>query len=151
ARSSAPRWVRSSMCAMGRTVIGAGCLAVQSSSSYCRGRMNRRSPALLFLAFAPLAIAPASVSAQAPPPRLTSRGYVTWIYAHPRTTERFVGYVRNGSSIALRSEGLVPGEGCPGGFYPVEPRGFVCNDRTVTRAPSALAVETAAAAASVPG
>jgi hypothetical protein len=113
--------------------------------------MTRRSPALLFLAFAACAVAPIAVSADSRPPRLTSRGYVTWIYAHPRTTERFIGYVRNGNSIALRSEGLVPGEGCPGGFYAVEPRGFVCNDRTVTRAPSTLSVETAAAAASVPG
>jgi hypothetical protein len=84
-------------------------------------------------------------------PRLTSRGYVTWIYAHPRTTERFIGYVRNGSSIALRGTELVAGEGCPRGFYAVEPRGFVCNDRTVTRAPSARALAMAAAAASAPG
>ena len=59
--------------------------------------MTRRSPALLFLGFIACATAPASVSAQAPAPsspRLTSRGYVTWIYAHPRTTERFVGYVQ---------------------------------------------------------
>ena len=93
----------------------------------------------------------AARSPVAPAPRLTSRGYVTWIYAHPRTGERFIGYVRNGSGVALRAAELVPGEGCPGGFYPVEPRGFVCNDRTVTRSPSARARETAAAAAGVPG
>ena len=59
--------------------------------------------------------------------------------------------MRNGSSIALRGTEIVAGEGCPHGFYAVEPRGFVCNDRTVTRAPSARALETAAAAAGSPG
>jgi L,D-transpeptidase catalytic domain len=95
---------------------------------------------------------PPALAADPPPaPRLTSQGYVTWIYARPRADTHFVGYVRNGSSIALRSTEPVRGEGCPGGFYLVEPRGFVCNDRTVTRSPSARAVETAAAAAGAPG
>ncbi len=85
------------------------------------------------------------------PLRLTSQGYVTWIYARPRVDAHFIGYVRNGSSVGLRSAELVGGDGCPGGFYPVVPRGFVCNDRTVTRAPSARSVETAAAAAGSPG
>lgn len=84
-------------------------------------------------------------------PTLTSRGYVTWIYARPRADGHFIGYVRNGSSIALRGVERVPGEGCPGGFYPVVPRGFVCNDRTVTRSPSARALATSAAAAASPG
>src|SRR6185437_6131159 len=98
---------------------------------------------------------PASEPASSPPPpapapRLTSRGYVTWIYPRPRT-ERHLGYIRNGSSIALRSTQIVPGEGCPGGFYAVVPRGFVCNDHTVTLAPSPRFLETAAAAAGSPG
>src|SRR5262249_4501704 len=50
-----------------------------------------------------------------------------------------------------RSPALVRGEGCPGGFYPVEPRGFVCNDRTVTLSPSARSVEESAMAAAGPG
>ncbi len=78
---------------------------------------------------------------------ITSQGYVTWIYARPRVEGRFLGYVRNGSAVSLLREELVPGEGCPGGFFAVAPRGFVCNDRTVTRAPSARRVETTAAAA----
>jgi L,D-transpeptidase catalytic domain len=53
--------------------------------------------------------------------------------------------------VALRSSELVRGDGCPGGFYAVAPRGFVCNDRTVTRAPSPRLVETSAAAAGSPG
>jgi hypothetical protein len=122
----------------------------------------RRLAALLFLAFststlpgftAPLPGAEASerAASEGTAPRLTSRGYVTWIYARPNARERFVGYIRNGSSVALRGTELVSGEGCPGGFYAVAPRGYVCNDRTVTRAPSALRVETTAAAARVAG
>ena len=96
--------------------------------------------------------APAAPAVDPPAaPRLTSQGYVTWIYARPRADTHFIGYVRNGSSVALRATERVRGEGCPGGFYPVEPRGFVCNDRTVTRSPSPRAVETAAAATGSPG
>jgi hypothetical protein len=85
-------------------------------------------------------------------PRLTSQGYVTWVYSRPRANEhRFLGFIRYGTSVALRSTDLVPGENCPGGFYQVEPRGFVCNDRTVTLAPTAAFVAQAAATAPAPG
>src|SRR5262249_2870534 len=60
------------------------------------------------------------------------------------------GYVRMGSSVALRSLDRVPGPRCPGGFYAVEPRGFVCNDRTVTLSPSPRFIAVAAAAAPSP-
>jgi lipoprotein-anchoring transpeptidase ErfK/SrfK len=96
----------------------------------------------------PVASAPAPPSAEvdpdpAPPPapapapaRITSRGYVTWIWPKPKASGRFLGFVRFGQSIALRSTEMVRGEGCPGGFFEVEPRGYVCSDRTVTREPS---------------
>jgi hypothetical protein len=93
---------------------------------------------------------PSSPPPPAPAPRLTSRGYVTWIYPRPRA-DRHLGYIRNGSSIALRSTEVVPGEGCPGGFFPVVPRGFVCNDHTVTLTPSPRFLETAEAAAASTG
>jgi hypothetical protein len=92
----------------------------------------------------------------APPrPRLTSQGSTTWIYSRPRADSRsYLGYVRPGSSVTLRSTERTGGEGCPGGFYPVEPRGYVCNDHTVTLAPSprfvALSAATAAAAGPLP-
>ena len=93
----------------------------------------------------------------APPPpsaaaRLTSQGYVTWVYSRPRADEhRFLGYIRYGTSVALRSTDTVRGENCPGGFYPVEPRGFVCKDRTVTLAPTPAFLAQAAATAPSPG
>ncbi len=102
--------------------------------------------------------APAPVSAPAPapvpvpaPPRLTSLTR-TWIYARPKADERaYLGYVRMGASVALRSAEPVPGAGCPGGFYLVQPRGYVCNDDTVTLAPSPRFTAIASAAAPSPG
>lgn len=98
----------------------------------------------------PLAPPPAPAPAP-PPPRLTSRGYVTWIYGRPKVDARYIGYIRNGSSVTLRSADLVPGEHCHGGFYAVAPRGFICNDHTVTLAPSPRFVETTAAATAAAG
>lgn len=77
-------------------------------------------------------------------PRLTSKGYVTWIYGRPKADRRYIGYVRYGTSVTLRSTEIVRGEGCGGGFYRVEPRGFVCRDRTVTLDPSPMFRDTAA-------
>src|SRR5690606_7265838 len=34
--------------------------------------------------------------------------------------------------VALKSTETIAGEGCSGGFYAVEPLGFVCDDATVT-------------------
>jgi len=68
-------------------------------------------------------------------PRLTSQQYQTWIWAKPRTGGRFLGTIRVGSSVALRSTERVAGQGCPGGFFRIEPRGYVCADRTVTLEP----------------
>lgn len=66
-------------------------------------------------------------------PHLRSLALGTWIWPTPSATGRYLGYVRVGRSIALRAEKLVPGPKCFGGFYAVEPRGYVCNDRTVLR------------------
>jgi hypothetical protein len=107
-------------------------------------------------ALAPAAEAKSAALDTAPPapptPHLTSQGYVTWVYSRPKADEhRFLGYIRYGTSVALRGTGTVHGEGCPGGFYRVEPRGFVCNDRTVTLAPSPAFLAGAAATAPSPG
>src|SRR5262245_17129881 len=50
-------------------------------------------------------------------PRLTSQGYITWIWAEPKVKKgTFLGYVRYGSSVALKSTDLVKGDGCRAGF-----------------------------------
>src|SRR6202044_649373 len=75
---------------------------------------------------------PAHPERPPPPPRPTSPGLGTGICGRPKADDRYIGYIRNGSSVTLRSTDLVHGEGCAGGFYLVEPRGDVCNDHTVT-------------------
>jgi len=65
------------------------------------------------------------------PQRLTSIASKTWIWPRPAASGRFLGYMRIGQTVALRSSEPVPGRGCPRGFYRVEPRGYVCHDRTV--------------------
>lgn len=68
--------------------------------------------------------------------RIYSAGYATWIWPHPTKVGRKLGYVRVGQSVPLRS-GVEPvkGHGCPRGFYPVQPRGWVCLDRSATLDP----------------
>ncbi len=82
---------------------------------------------------------PPSAEAQAPStppaPTLTSIAYTSWIWATPKASGNFIGYIRVGQSIPLRSETLVRGEHCRGGFYQVLPHGYICNDRTVSRTP----------------
>jgi len=93
-----------------------------------------------------------SPATEAPPPaspRLTSRGYISFIWRRPKVESLFIGYVRHGQSVALKSTETVVGVGCPGGFYRIEPRGYVCNDRTVTTSPNERFV--AAARATDPG
>jgi hypothetical protein len=101
----------------------------------------------------PKAPEPDAASIAPPPgPRLTSQGYVTWIYSRARADEHlFLGYIRYGASVALRSADIVRGEGCPGGFYAVSPRGFICRDRTVTLAPTPMFLAQASATAPSPG
>ncbi|NUP11428.1 MAG: L,D-transpeptidase [Polyangiaceae bacterium] len=82
-----------------------------------------------------------SSTAPAPGPaakRIYSVGQTTWIRKTTEVREgEFLGYVRTGSSVPLRSNDRVKGVGCPGGFYQVAPRGYVCADRTVTDNPPA--------------
>jgi len=73
----------------------------------------------------------ASVPA-AKPTRIYSRGQTTWIWAEPKKTRNGIGYVRLGQSVALRGEEPKKGPGCADLYYPVEPYGWVCLDRTAT-------------------
>lgn len=86
----------------------------------------------------------ADAEAAAPPgkdarPRLGSIGYTTWIVSDKLAKNR-IGQVRPGTTIPLRSEAPVVlpqrsdhGKCKSGRLYEVEPRGYVCEDETVTR------------------
>lgn len=93
---------------------------------------------------------------EAPPPdtrpHITSVGYITWIRKKPEVKKGdFLGYVRVGTSIAVKSLEKISGPGCGGGFFRVEPRGYVCADRTVATDPSGRFIEVAKATRSKGG
>jgi len=82
--------------------------------------------------------APAPVSAPPPEaepdnrPRIGALGPHTWVYKRAEYIKPALGKLRIGTSVVLKSPDPVPGRGCPGGWYEVEPRGFVCNNNTAT-------------------
>lgn len=70
-----------------------------------------------------------------PARRIWSRAHTTWIWRTPsrrRPAHDRLGYLRVGQALALRQAAPVRGVGCRRGFYAVEPRGYVCLDRTAT-------------------
>ena len=58
-------------------------------------------------------------------PRLASIDKVTPVYERPATDAPQIGYLRAGASVARAPEAIGT-DGCPGGWYPIRPRGFVC-------------------------
>ncbi len=72
---------------------------------------------------------------QSPPPqdgkRIYARSLRSWIYERPSRSSERLGYFRAGSALALRGERAAL-EGCASGWYPVEPRGFVCAEGAAT-------------------
>ena len=69
-------------------------------------------------------------------PRITSVAQTTWIYRNAEISEHsYLGYIRSGTSVAVRSLDKTSGVGCPEGFYQALPRGFVCADHTVAVTP----------------
>ncbi len=64
-------------------------------------------------------------------PRLASVAKETWIHGEPRRRSRRIGYLRAGA-IVRRAEEPASFDGCKSGWYAIEPRGFVCAERTAT-------------------
>ena len=73
----------------------------------------------------------------APPPlpadaaRIWSISLKTEILEHPDPKARVLGYLRLGQSLRRTTEPAKDGVKCDGGWYQVEPRGYVCRDETV--------------------
>ncbi len=74
---------------------------------------------------------PLSVNVVAKGPRIYSRQLRTWVYERPSSGARKLGYLRAGSSSPT-STTPAGFEGCKQGWYPVEPRGYVCLDQSAT-------------------
>lgn len=62
---------------------------------------------------------------------LASIARETWVYAEPKKKARRIGYLRAGSVVKRGAE-PVTGSSCKGGWYRIEPRGYVCAERTAT-------------------
>src|SRR5213082_745153 len=58
-------------------------------------------------------------------PTLASLARETWIFSEPRADARKLGYLRAGAVVARQGE-PAGFRDCRGGWYAVEPRGFVC-------------------------
>jgi lipoprotein-anchoring transpeptidase ErfK/SrfK len=63
--------------------------------------------------------------------RVYARSLKAWIYERPSRTAERLGYFRAGASLLVRGERAAL-EGCSAGWYPVEPRGFVCAEGSAT-------------------
>ena len=69
-----------------------------------------------------------------PPPKrarreifeLASTAKETWIFAAPNWKARRIGYLRAGAVVERRAEPAAKNHACPGGWYRIEPRGYVC-------------------------
>jgi lipoprotein-anchoring transpeptidase ErfK/SrfK len=76
-----------------------------------------------------------SAPPEAPPdpgkPLLGIKAFVATVYAEPRDTSKKLGYLRVGAKIP-RSEEPVGKANCPGGWYKIEPRGFICAGEEAT-------------------
>ncbi len=74
---------------------------------------------------------PAAVTVVSRGPRVHARAMRSWIRAEPRKGARKIGYLRTGASAPTTGEPAGT-DGCPGGWYPVTPGGFVCVGRAAT-------------------
>jgi lipoprotein-anchoring transpeptidase ErfK/SrfK len=79
----------------------------------------------------PSASEPAAEPAPKAPPveaRIASIAMRTWIYLEPDDDAQKLGYLRAGA-VVPRSAEPAGTQGCEGGWYQIEPRGYVCNGK----------------------
>ena len=74
--------------------------------------------------------APSAPREEREQPRVYAKALRAWIQARPTPSSERLGYLRAGSSSA--AAGPVGTEGCSGGWYGVQPEGFVCVGPTAT-------------------
>ena len=77
-------------------------------------------------------------------PRIYAKALRAWIHVRPSRGSERLGVLRAGTSLPMSGE-AVAGEGCPGGWRSVEPRGFVCVGPTATLDPNDPVVRLTAA------
>jgi lipoprotein-anchoring transpeptidase ErfK/SrfK len=87
-----------------------------------------------------IALQAASIAAPPPPPddapRLGITAMQVWVHESASASSRRLGYLRLGATIA-RGDKPAGADGCPGGWYSIYPRGFVCIGEEATLDPAA--------------
>lgn len=71
---------------------------------------------------------------QQPDHTLIATAKQTWVYAKPSWKARKVGYLRAGAAVA-REPKPTTRAGCAGGWYKIEPHGYVCVGKAATTEP----------------
>lgn len=64
--------------------------------------------------------------------RLASIAWRTWVYTDTGPKRSRFGYLRAGAVVDAREPGLGPNAGCEGGWFRINPRGFVCIGKGAT-------------------
>jgi lipoprotein-anchoring transpeptidase ErfK/SrfK len=95
----------------------------------------------------PPAVTPAAAPAPTVPRLYPVKGIPPILHLPDKKLGKYLGYIRVGESVALRQTDLVPGADCAGGYFAIEPRGYVCNDSFVSRSPSSEHLVSMAATA----
>ena len=70
------------------------------------------------------------------PTRLWANSRIAWIYEKPHRSPNGLGYLRAGTSVALKTGTPVAGTGCAGRWYEVEPAGYLCADQRTAFEPT---------------
>jgi hypothetical protein len=72
-----------------------------------------------------------AVAPKAERSKIAARAMETFVYEGPSTTSKKLGYLRAGAIVDTRG-GVASKAGCPGGWVPIAPAGFVCIGPTAT-------------------
>jgi hypothetical protein len=110
-------------CRRGETGAGAEATA-SASASASAGASTPSAPAT----FGKNSVAEAMPEGR---PQLGITSFVAIVYKEPKETAKRIGYLRLGTKVP-RSEEPVSTKGCAGGWYEVEPHGFVCAGKEAT-------------------
>jgi hypothetical protein len=68
---------------------------------------------------------PEPPQAPRPGPRIYAKSLRAWVFATASASANKLGYLRAGASSATTAK-AAGFDGCPGGWFPIEPEGFVC-------------------------
>jgi hypothetical protein len=120
-----------------RALVGTlGAFAVLLTSAVACSRDDARATGQAPTVFVPgSGASPSATAPEAVAPKengkVVARAMEVWVYDAPSVNGKRIGYLRAGAEVATRGKPTA-GEGCPGGFLPIEPQGYLCLGPGVT-------------------